>query len=42
MQNVLIVDDEDVAIAFYKVVFDNSDIGTLDTCQDGRKVMSLL
>ena len=42
MQNVLVVDDEDVAIAFYKTVFDNHDIGNLDTCQDGRKVMTLL
>jgi len=39
---ILIVEDDDVAIAFYTVVLQENKIGSLKICQDSRDVMPLL
>lgn len=41
-QKILIVDDEEVAVAFYSTVFKYYNIDNFQICQDSRKVMPLL
>ena len=41
-QKILIVDDEEVAVAFYSTVFKYYNIDNFQICQESLKVMPLL